>query len=251
MTWKERLIALYCYISEDKRIQQHLATVRMSNNYQPLFTDEEVMTVYVFGIISGWSKVKPIYTYTRNHLLDWFPQLPSYQAFNYRLNQLSGCFEVLVCSLNRSTLLDEPCLLQWNHERVIDSLPIVVSRSNNYTACVAPQLCNKGYGASKNMSYYGPRLHVSALVRPWQMPLPQVSWITGAEDNDLTAARSWLEQLSNCKMYADKIYGDQPMNAILQTKYNGIVIIPVKKKVGQQLMDAAADLRSMAVSRVR
>src|SRR3954470_10918164 len=122
MTWKERLIARYCYSSEDKKIQQHLATLRMSNHYQPAFRDEEVMTVYVFGIINGRSKVTPIYTYTRNHLLDWFPQLPSYQGFNYRLNQLSGCFEVLVCSLNRDALLEEPCLLPWNGERVIDSL---------------------------------------------------------------------------------------------------------------------------------
>ena len=98
MTWKEKLIALYCYISEDKRIQQHLATLRMSNHYQPIFTDEEVMTVYVFRIVSGMSKVKPIYDHSRNYLLDWFPQLPGYQAFNYRLNQLSSCFEVLVCS---------------------------------------------------------------------------------------------------------------------------------------------------------
>ena len=73
-----------------------------------------------------------------------------------------------------------PSRLQWSGERVIDSLHIVVSRSNNYTACVAPQLCNKGYCASKNRYYYGARLHVSALVRPWQMPLPQVSWMTGA-----------------------------------------------------------------------
>src|SRR4051812_43565995 len=188
-------------VSEDKKVQQYLATVRMSNNYQPIFTDEEVMTIYIFGIITGRSQVKPIYEHTRDYLLDWFPQLPSYQAFNYRLNELSACFEVLVCSLNSDALLDEPCLLHWNGEQVIDSLPIIVSRSNNYTACVAPQLCNKGYCASKNMHYYGARLHVSALVRPWQMPLPQVSW--------LTAARPWLEQLSNCKMYADKIYADQ------------------------------------------
>jgi hypothetical protein len=251
MTWKERLIALYCYLSEDKGIQQHLATLRMSNHYQPIFTDEEVMTVYLFGIVSGLSKVKPIYTYTRNHLLDWFPQLPSYQAFNYRLNQLSACFEVLVCSLNRAALLEEPCLLRWNGERVIDSVPIIVSRSNNYTACTAPQLCNKGYCASKNMYYYGARLHVSAMVRPYQMPLPEVSWLTAAEDNDLTAARPWLEQLSDCKMYADKIYRDQSMNTLLQTKQNATVITPIKKKKGQQLVDAAADLLSTAVSRVR
>jgi len=28
-------------------------------------------------------------------------------------------------------------------------------------------------------------------VRPWQMPLPQVSWLTAAEDHDLTAAQGW------------------------------------------------------------
>jgi hypothetical protein len=251
MTWKERLIALYCYISEDKAIQQHLATLRMSNNHQPVFTDEEVMTVYVFGVLSGQSKVKLIYNYTRNHLLDWFPQLPSYQGFNYRLNQLSGCFEVLVCSLNRDALLDEPCLLRWNEERVIDSVPVIVSRSNNYTACSAPQLCNKGYCASKNMYYYGARLHVSALVRPWQLPMPELSWLTAAEDHDLTAARPRLEQLNNCKMYADKIYRDQSINELLQTRQNATVITPVKKQRGQQLKDTAAGLFSTAVSRVR
>src|SRR3954463_13267457 len=144
-----------------------------------------------------------------------------------------------------------PARLQWSGERVIDSLPIVVSRSNNYTACVAPLLCNKGYCASKNMYYYGLRLHVSALVRPWQMPLPQVSWITAAEDHDLTAARPWLEQLSNCKMYADKIYADQSINELLQTKQNATVITPIKKQRGQRLRNAAADLFSTAVSRIR
>jgi hypothetical protein len=167
------------------------------------------------------------------------------------LNELSGCFEVLAGSVNRYALLHDISLLQWSSEKVIDSLPIVVSRSNNYTACVASHLCNKGYCASKNMYYYGARLHVSAMVRPLHMPLPQVSWITGAEDNDLTAARPWLEQLSNCTMYADKIYGDQPMNTMLQTRQNATVITPVKKKVKQQFTDAAADLFSTAVSRVR
>src|SRR4051794_7226040 len=52
-------------------------------------------------------------------------------------------------------------------------------------------------------------------------------------------------------MYADKIYGDRSINELLQTKQNATVITPVKKKAGQQLLDAAADLLSTAVSRVR
>jgi len=246
MTWKENLIKLYFYICEDRDIQRHLATLRMSNNQQQIFTDEEVMTVYVFGIVSGRTKVRHIYDYTRNHLPDWFPQLPSYQAFDHRLNQLSACFEVLVYSVSGYALLQYS-----SNEQIIDSLPIVVSGSNNYSACVAPQLCNKGYCASKSMYYYGLRLHVTALVRPCHMPLPAASWITGAEENDLTAARPLFEQLSNCKVYADKIYRDQPMNARMQTSQNATIITPVKKKVGQQLVDAAATLLSAAVSRVR
>lgn len=158
---------------------------------------------------------------------------------------------MLVSSLNRYALLQDSHVQQWSDEKVIDSLPVVVSRSNNYTACVAPQLCNKGYCASKNMYYYGLRLHLTALVRPTQMPLPEASWITGAEDNDLTAARPWLQQVRNCKVYADKIYGDQPFNARMQIKQNATVITPVKKKVKQQFADAAADLLSTAVSKVR
>jgi hypothetical protein len=48
MTWKENLIKLYFYISEDRGIQRYLSGMRMSNNYKPLFTDEEVMTVYIY-----------------------------------------------------------------------------------------------------------------------------------------------------------------------------------------------------------
>ncbi len=61
MTWKENLIKLYFYISEDRSIQRYLSTMRMSNNFKPKFTDEEVMTVYIFGVTQGYSKVKHIY----------------------------------------------------------------------------------------------------------------------------------------------------------------------------------------------
>jgi hypothetical protein len=62
--------------------------MRMSNNQRPKFTDEEVMTVYVFGITQNYSKAKHIYKYTKRYLTDWLSLLPSYQAFNDRLNKL-------------------------------------------------------------------------------------------------------------------------------------------------------------------
>src|SRR5215210_837 len=123
MTWKENLIKLYFYISEYRGIQRYLSGMRMSNNYKPAFTDEEVMTVYVFGITQGFSKPKHIHKYTKSHLSDWFPLLPSYQGFNDRLNKLSSCFEVLVGSINSKALQQ----LEFKDEKVIDSVPIIVT----------------------------------------------------------------------------------------------------------------------------
>lgn len=118
MTWKENLIKLYFYICEDRQIQNYLGGLRMSNNYKPEFTDEEVMTVYVFGITQQFSKVKQIHNYTKQHLSEWFPLLPSYPAFNNRLHKLHGCFEILVRSVNAAALHQ----LDFTGERVIETL---------------------------------------------------------------------------------------------------------------------------------
>ncbi len=158
MTWKENLIKLYFYISEDKGIQQYLSGMRMSNNQTLSFTDEEVMTVYIFGITQKFSKVKHIYNYTKMHLSDWFPLLPSYQAFNERLNKLHCCFEVLVQSINFKALLG----LEFENERVIDSVPVIVTgKSRSSSAKVAAQLCSKGYCSWKQMYYCDLKLLVS------------------------------------------------------------------------------------------
>jgi len=248
MTWKENLIKLYFYISEDRSIQRYLGAMRMSNNFKPQFTDEEVMTIYIFGVTQGCSKVKHIYKYTKRYLADWFPLLPSYQAFNDRLNNLTSCFEVLVQSINFKALQG----LEFINEKVIDSVPIIVTgKSRSSSAKVASQLCNKGYCASKQMYYYGLKLHVAGIVRPYELPMPETSWITGADENDLTTARALFDHMNNCKMYADKIYADTDLNNRLQANQNSIILTPAKKEKGQKILDAADDIYSYLVSKVR
>ncbi|WP_229127484.1 hypothetical protein [Bacteroides congonensis] len=59
---------------------------RFSNNNHPIFTDQELLTVYLFcGAYQQYFKIKDIHTFTKEYLLSWFPDLPSYQTFNYRL----------------------------------------------------------------------------------------------------------------------------------------------------------------------
>lgn len=247
MRWKETLVKLYFYVCEDKAVQQYLGGLRMSNNYRPAFTDEEVLTIYLFGIIQQRSKVKQIYDFVKNHLPDWFPLLPSYQAFNNRLNRLHGCFELVVGSVNKKGLEQ----LIFTSEKVADSFPIIVAgKSRSSTAKVAPGLCSKGFCSSKGLYYYGVKLHVCGIVRPSQMPMPQTSWISGAAESDLTEARPLFEKIVDSKVYADKIYLDSTLEMQMQ-QHNSQLIIPVKKKKGQLIMNAAADTYSYLVSKVR
>ena len=92
------------YISELYEKELQYTCQRFSNNSTPEFTDAELMTVYLF-VISEEERfqVKKIHRFAHDYMLSWFPQLPSYQAFNHRLHRMSetlnfwlyGCFPVL------------------------------------------------------------------------------------------------------------------------------------------------------------
>ncbi len=248
MTWKENLIRLYLLVCDDEGIQNYLKSYKQSHNQTTEFTDEEVLTLYLFGISEGMSKVKQIHRYTKQHLASWFPKLPSYQGFNERLNNLSVCFELLAGSVTRSVV---PKLLQ-NKEKVIDSMPIMLAgNSRSSSAKVAKGICGKGYCSSKQTYYYGLKLHFIGIVRPYRLPMPEACWITGAHESDLTAARPAFDYQFNTKIYGDKIYADVDLNKSMIEKQNSIIITPVKKEKGQQLRDAADDLFSAAVSGIR
>ena len=69
---------------------------RLSNNNNPKFSDEEVLTLYLFGMMQKHTTIKAIYTYRQDHLHDWFPDLPTYQGYVQRLNHLALTFSPLV-----------------------------------------------------------------------------------------------------------------------------------------------------------
>ena len=70
---------------------------RFSNNTTLIFTDQELLTVYLFcGAYQCYFSIKEIHTFTKEYLLSWLPQLPSYQTFNYRLNRMSEAISYLV-----------------------------------------------------------------------------------------------------------------------------------------------------------
>ena len=192
--------------------------------------------------------IKDIHSYCQDHFLDCFPDLPSYQAFNYRLNRMGEVFP---------TLLEE-ILLNGQQQGIdfdislIDSMPIIMANNKrSSTAKVACEFCNKGKCASKNMYYYGAKLHLMGFRRPGSIPYPEYIGLTPASDNDLTAFRTIAPLMKDRKIFADKIYADTMLNQLLEQEQNASVLTPIKKKKGQEELEAWAKFFSTAVSKVR
>ena len=90
-----QLIELYLLICDLYDKQTVLKHQRLSN-FKPSFTDQELLTMYLFGHLQGLTTQRRIYNYFAAHWREWFPALPTYQAFNRRLHQLTPAFELLI-----------------------------------------------------------------------------------------------------------------------------------------------------------
>ena len=77
MDCRYTLVRIHLFVC--RRYHQHVraAAQRQSNNSGPDFTDEEVLTVYLFGIIEKCRTVREVHTYAAEHFAEWFPDLPS------------------------------------------------------------------------------------------------------------------------------------------------------------------------------
>ena len=247
-----QLIALYYHICDCYDNQLAHQCQRFSNNSaEPAFTDKELLTVYLFVMLEEEKyKVKSIWRYAKKHLLSWFPDLPSYQAFNARLNRLGEVFPGL--SEYFLGMVDQKVSAQIS---LVDSLPIKLC-SHKRRAKVARELSDKGYCATKKMHYYGVKMHLVANRVPSSLPIPSLIGITPASTHDLTALKPVLPQLAGQAIFADKAYVDGPLNEELMEEQSTCIYTPVKLIKGQALQErqrnkAADELFSCAVSTVR
>ena len=168
---------------------------RFSNNVNLVFIDEELLTVYLFcGAYQCHFNIKEIYTFTKEYLLLWFPNLPSYQTFNYRLNWMNGAINELVKHLItffKPTDCDSMTLL-------IDSMPIITCAGKNKTGKVATESGTKIYYSTKNMYYWGLKLHTLAFRRKGTIQFLEMIILSSEEKNDLTvSSREMADRLKS------------------------------------------------------
>ncbi len=248
MDWQSRLISVYLKVCD--YWNQGIWTVcqRFSNNQEVALTDQEAIAIYIFGIMQGRKTVKDIHRFTSDFLLEWFPLLGGYESFSHRLNQISDVFAALV-----EHLIGDMEELQSYHLRMlVDSLPIILANSSRSSkAKVAPELADKGYCGSKNIYYYGVKLHIGGLDRDSTLPIPTVVGVTPASQHDLSAFRNVTPNLLNCDIFADMAYCDYDWQLSLKKEQDVILSTPVKKKKGQSLVDSADRMYSKAVSSIR
>lgn len=76
---------------------------------------------------------------------------------------------------------------------LIDSMPIITCAGKNKTGKVATEITTKGYCSTKNMYYFGLKLHTLAFRRKGTIPFPEMIISSSAEENDLTVLKErWL-----------------------------------------------------------
>jgi hypothetical protein len=222
---EQQLIALYLHVCRAYHNQPDLKFQRLSN-FRPRFTDEELLTIYLFGHMQGFQQQRHIYDYAQRHWLAWFPALPSYQAFNRRLNQLAPAFERLI-----GEALKEPvAALAGQSDRLIDSLPIILAKwPRSGAARVAREVADQGYCSTKRSYYYGMKLHAIALRRSHKLPLPALLHLSRASQHDLSALRELWPDLGSGYLFADKAYADEETKKALLER-GTCLVTPYKRR---------------------
>ena len=208
-----KLIKIYMYICDVYQSSLKFYCQRFSNNATPIFTDQELLTVYLFcGAYQRYFSIKEIHTFTKD------------------------CGSMI---------------------SLIDSMPIITCAGKNKTGKVATEIATKGYCSTKNMYYFGLKLHTLAFRREGTIPFPEMIILSSAEENDLTVLkREAADSLINRYIFADKIYSDFSFWGNKQQEQGVTMMTPVKAIKGEepiitQREKAGRDLFSTAVSKVR
>ena len=248
MNWENQLI--WIYITVCSFFNQHKETIKFRSEkcFKPEFTDEEVATVYLFGIIQFHSNKKEIHMHVKQFLHEWFPCLPEYEAFNYRVNQQSEIFHVL-CNFIISQLKCDRCYVE--NLVLVDSLPIMLATGFRATkAKVARGTADFGYCASKNIYYHGMKLHMMAKYNESILPTPKEHKLTKASTHDLPAIKKLFYKMKNTKIIGDKAYVSKALKRDLK-KNNVEIHTPVKFSKFKKVLSSDEETYSEIVSSFR
>ena len=246
MDWETLLITLYLRICKEYRDKLWVSCQRFTNGGYKQFSDEEAMSIYIFGLLHGHHTIKAIHRFACCFLTPWFPALPSYSCFVHRLNRLHEPFRELIDSVQ-----SEQVAADDEGEYLVDSFPITLARNNHaYTAKVAPEIASKSYNATKKMYYYGVKAHVVARKREGELPDLEILMLEEAARQDGPVFDQIRPMMQDNLVFGDQAYKRSDAKQI-EMSQNLKVFTPIKKLRGQKKLDDQSRIFSNAVSRMR
>jgi len=228
---ENQLIQLYLFVCQIYDTRSQTCFQRLSNNSKPDFTDQELVCIWFFGHLNGKFNKKQIYNFILNYWADWFPLLPAYQTFCYRLNLLEQTFQSIGAELFAHCRAAQTPEL----DHLIDSFPVMLAANGHaYSAKVAREIADVGYCAAKKTYFHGVRLHVIAERRFARLPNPAQIWLCEASHHDLTAAKEQQLSLPNTTLIADLAYPETDFSQTLRQQ-NTNLYTGCKKPKGADL----------------
>ena len=229
-----QLIQIYLLVCQIYNSHSSLKYQRLSN-FKPVFTDEEIITIYLFGQLNEKFNHRQIHNFIRQYWLDWFPHLPSYQAFNRRLNLLNDNFQALFAHLLNSLNFKKK---RFSEDFLIDSMPIMLALgSRAKRARVAPEIAKTGFCATKQINFHGVRIHLIGNRRTGSLPTPTRIWLKEGNVHDLTALREIRDELpAGINLFGDKAYADTSFRKELESRKIKL-LTPLKKPKKEDLSD--------------
>ncbi|CAN5680030.1 IS982 family transposase [soil metagenome] len=244
---KNQLIQIYLLVCQIYDSHSSLKYQRRSN-FKPKFSDQEIITVYLFGQLNEKFNHRQIHQFIRDYWLDWFPDLPSYQAFNRRLNLLNDNFQALFNHLLQSLHINQTA---QSLDYLIDSMPIMLAcGTRSRRAKVAHEIAKCGFSATKQINFHGVRLHLIANKQTDRLPLPGQVWIKEGNVHDLVALKEITDELpKGINLFGDKAYVDESFKEQLK-QHNVQLLTPIKKPKKADLADNQKDFNK-AVSSIR
>lgn len=88
-------------------------------------------------------------------------------------------------------------------------MPIITCAGKNKTGKVATEIATKGYCSTKDIYYFGLKLHTLVFRREGAISFPEMIILSSAQEYDLTVLkREAADSLINRYIFANKIYSD-------------------------------------------
>lgn len=200
---KNQLIQLYLLVCQIYDNQSSLKAQSLSN-FKPRFTDQELVTIYLFGHLNGLFKKSDL-----SFCLSLLGSLVSTFA------ELSSLLPSPEQSRIKFSNYQPPTAHGFNRQ------PTDRSRSSNR------------FVSGKRLHFHGVRRHLLAQRRAGCLPVPFEVWFRAGNVHDLTAFKEYDIRFSNSALFGDKAFCDTALRKRLKEQ-NIRLFVPLKKPKGKE-----------------